>query len=74
MNKKLLLGLVLVFFGLAIFIYGYAQQDQDTMQNNTIQNNPVQNVTQNSTTQNGEQTNVNSTLKDYDAIIIQKRT
>lgn len=72
MDKKLLLVLVLVFFGLAIFIYGYAQQGQDTMQNNTIQNNPVQNVTQNSTTQNSEQTNVNSTLKDYDATITQK--
>jgi hypothetical protein len=72
MNKRILLVLIFVFFGLAIFIYGYTQQGQDTMQNNTIQNNSVQNVTQNSTTQNSEQTNVNSTLKDYDATITQK--
>ena len=73
MNKKLLMVLVLAFFGLAIFIYGYTQQSQDTMQNNMIQNNTTQNATQNSTVEdNNEQTNVNNTLKDYDATITQK--
>lgn len=73
MHKKLLLVLVLVFFGLAIFIYGYTQQNQNTTQSDMIQNNTAQNATQNSTApENNKQTSVNRNLKDYDAVIIQK--
>ena len=73
MHKKLLLVLVLVFFGLAIFIYGYTQQDQNTTQSDMIQNNTAQNAAQNSTvSENNKQTNINRNLKDYDAVIIQK--
>ncbi len=73
MYKKLLLVLVIVSLGLALFIYGYTQQGRDTVQNSTIQNNPVQNTTLNNTVpENNESTNVSNAKKEYDAVIIQK--
>lgn len=73
MDKRLLSVLIFVVLGLTIFIYGYTQQDQNTIQSNMIQDNTAQNTTQNNTVQkNNEQTNVSGTKKDYDAIITQK--
>ena len=68
MDKRLLVVLVFVVLGLAVFTYGYTQQDQYTTENNVIQN-----TTQNGTVQeNNEQKNVSGTVKDYDATITQK--
>ena len=68
MDKRLLVVLVFVVLGLAVFTYGYTQQGQYTTENNAIQN-----TTQNGTVQeNNEQKNVSDTEKDYDATITQK--
>ena len=73
MDKRLVMVLVFVILGLAIFTYGYTQQSQYTIQDNTIQNNTAQNTTQNSTVQNSnEKTNVNGTAKYNDVVITQK--
>lgn len=71
MDKKLIVVLVFVIFGLGVLTYGYTQQGTYTKQNNTNQNNTVQNVTQNNTVQdnNGQ---INATTKDKDITITQK--
>ena len=66
MNKRLLVVLVFVVIGLAIFISGCTQQGQNTTQNNTIQN-----TAQNSTVQENK-TNVNDSAKYNDISITQK--
>ena len=73
MNKRLLVILVFVVLGLTVFTYGYTQQDQNRTQSDVIQNNASQNAAQNRTVpENNKQTNINSNLKDYNAVIIQK--
>ena len=72
MDKRLLMVLIFVVLGMAVFTYGYTQQGQYTTENNVIQNNSIQNTKQNSTfKENSEQKNLSGTSKDYNAIINQ---